>query len=337
MTIKRKLAKLSEVLIRQTPIKKALLRIGRNQCTIFTLHRFDLSCYGFNGIRGHDPLLVEQCLLELKKSGHNIVSIDDVINAAREGRVITNAVVFTIDDGFFDHAVVAEEIFVKHKVPVTIFLVTDFVNGDFWLVESRIRYIIEAANLTTNTVDLENFSFSGKNTQEIIRKLIWHSKTLTLEQSESLVDELSLKFGVSVPQQPPEHYRPLTWDTARRLETLGVTFGAHTVRHPTLSIECDTVSEDQVLTSIKKLESELTKPSKVFCYPTGRLSDFSEREQLVVQNAGMHGNVSTVPDYFTFKSFTPEPFINASRFGFPASVVDFKQCVYYLEHLKKAL
>lgn len=337
MTIKRRLAKITEALIRHSPIKKILLRIGRNQCTIFTLHRFDLSCYGFNGTRGHDPVFVEQCLLELKRNGHNIVSLDDIFKAAREGKVISNAVAFTIDDGFFDQAVAVEEVFVKHKVPVTIFVVTDFVNGDFWLVESRIRYILEEANFAEKTINLENSSFSGKGSQDIIRKLVWYSKTLTLEQSEALVRELSLKFGVSVPEQPPEFYRPLSWDTARRLEALGVTFGAHTARHPTLSLECDSVSEDQIISSIKKLDSELRNPSKVFCYPTGRLSDFTKREQAVVQSAGMYGDLSTEPDYFLFNPSVPVSYITASRFGFPASMVDFKQCAYYLEYLKKAL
>jgi peptidoglycan/xylan/chitin deacetylase (PgdA/CDA1 family) len=335
--IKRRLARGSEILIRQPFIKKVLLCIGRNKCTIFTMHRFDLSCYGFNGSRGHDPLFIEQCLLELKCSGHNIVSIDDVFKASKEGRIINNAVVFTIDDGFFDSAIIAEKVFAKHGMPVTIFLVTDFVSGDFWLVESRIRYIIEMAGYTENKISLKSGVYAGKNQRGLERELIWYSKTLTLEHAEALVEELSLKLDISVPQKPPEQYSPLSWDTARRLEGLGVAFGAHTVRHPTLSLESDKVSEFQVLESIKKLDTELKNPSRVFCYPTGRSSDYTQREQKTIFNAGFLGTLSTETDYFSFNSITPPLYLTASRFGFPNSMVDFKQCAFYLEYLKKLL
>lgn len=333
--VKRKIAEIIAHLADVPFFKQILLQIGRNECIIFMLHRFDVSGFGLNGVAGHDPVFLEECIVDLKVAGYNIISLDEAIEAARENRAINNAVVFTMDDGFFDQALIAEKVFVKHHVPATIFLVTDFVDGDIWLVDSKLAYMVENTELNSFSLSFRNECFEAETKNKIKRQLVWYAKTLTLSLFDEFVTEMSKQLKVDIPSQPPERYRPLTWEDARHLEQLGISFGAHTSKHPTLSIESDEVSKFQIGHSIDRLRKELHRPSQIFCYPTGRFQDFTQRECLYAEEFGMFSAVSAEPGYFSMKKQSSRKFLVANRFSWPDKKVDFRQYVLYLERLKR--
>jgi len=204
---------------------------------------------------------LEQSLLGPKGSGHNLISLDEAFLAAIEGRAIDNAVVFTIDDGFFNNAIVDEHIFVKHGVPVTIFLATDFIGGKLWMIGLRLAYLVEKADLIDFTLSIETEIFEAKSKRDLVRKLTRYAKTLTLPSAESFVAAVSDKVNVIVPGQPSAKYRPLTWDDARHLEELGVSFGAHATRYPIHAVESGAMVRQQISMSIERLKQELHTPS----------------------------------------------------------------------------
>jgi len=336
--VKRNIAKRIVQVAAFPPFKKILFRMGRSHGIIFMLHRFDLSPFGISGIKGHDVDFLEQCLIELKASGHSLVSVDEMFQAAKEGRELNNAVAFTIDDGFFDHGVVAEKVFAKLGVPVTIYLVTDFVDGGFWMIESRLEYIIRAAKLEHYELRVSGHTFLGTSQRDLERRLIWHSKALTLANAENFVTQLAETLNVDVPRKAPELFAAITWDEVRRLEKLGISFGAHTTRHPTLVEESDAESAAQIEHSFQRISEELNSPSNIFCYPTGRETDFGVREEKKVLDIGMLGALSTVPGYFqmdvSVNSLSANMF-RAPRFSWPDNKIDMAQYVYYIEQIKE--
>jgi peptidoglycan/xylan/chitin deacetylase (PgdA/CDA1 family) len=335
--VKLKIAEIIANLTQVSFIKQILLKIGKNECIIFMLHRFDVSGFRESGVDGHDPEFLEKCIVDLKNDGHNIISIDEAFEAVRENRVISNAVVFTMDDGFFDHALIAEKVFAKHHVPVTIFLVTDFVDGKLWLVDSKLAYIVENTEFNSCSLSFQNERFEAQTKKNLKRQLVWYAKTLTLDVQDEFVLEMSKQLGVDVPSQAPECFRALTWEDARRLEKRGISFGAHTSQHPTLSIESDEVSKLQIGHSIERLRKELNRPSQIFCYPTGRYQDFSQREFQYAEEFGMFGAVSAEPGYFSMKKQNNSRFLVVNRFSWPQKMIDFRQFVLYIEYLKRGI
>jgi peptidoglycan/xylan/chitin deacetylase (PgdA/CDA1 family) len=335
--MKRKLANFTVKVASKKPFKNWLFRAGRNQSIIFMLHRFDLSPYGAEGGRGHDIQFLERCLIDLKSSGYNLVSVDELLEAHAQGRTIDNAVAFTIDDGFYDHGIVAEKVFAKHSVPVTIYLVTDFVDGEFWMIESRIEYLLRAVCLTEFSVMIAGKRFSANSLRGLERELIWYTKALTLQNAEKFIDALSAALSISVPIDPPDEFKPISWEEARRLEALGIRFGAHTSQHASLSSESDEESKRQIEKSRSRMFEELKYPSNIFCYPTGRAKDFGAREQVYVKDSGFIGALSTIPGYFNQNTdwLADKKVFQLPRFSWPTNFTDLRQYSLYIENLKE--
>ncbi len=61
----------------------------------------------------------------------------------------------------------------------------------------------------------------------------------------------------------------LSWDQIRELDRAGITFGSHTVNHPTLSVLPQKELEFELTRSKERIESELGKSIDSFCYPFG--------------------------------------------------------------------
>ncbi len=80
----------------------------KGRAAIFMLHRFrdrDL------GTEGHDPVLLRQVLGYLRQKRYQLLSLQELFRRWKAGENLERAVVFTIDDGYLDHAIVAATAF----------------------------------------------------------------------------------------------------------------------------------------------------------------------------------------------------------------------------------
>ena len=104
------------------------------------LHRF--FCRE-RGVEGHDPSIIRTILSTLRREQFSLVSLREIFRRLKEGRPLGRAVAFTIDDGYFDHAQVAAPIFEEFGCPLTMFLVSGFMDGKLWLWWDQVQYIFE--------------------------------------------------------------------------------------------------------------------------------------------------------------------------------------------------
>src|SRR5205814_226357 len=82
----------------------------------------------------------------LRAQGFYFLSIDELINSLRERRPLPRrAVAFTVDDGYFDFAERGARVFAEFDCPVSMFLVTGFLDGELWLWWDKVRYLFSAA------------------------------------------------------------------------------------------------------------------------------------------------------------------------------------------------
>ena len=321
-------------------IQGIVQRNNQYKAIIFMLHRFDSEAHKSHG---HSPEFLRQCIRYLKSNGREIVPLDTLIMSLRgEIPPIRNAVAFTLDDGYTDQAEIGLPIFIKENIPATICLITEFVSQRYWLAESRIAYILESTEKKFAHVNFLDNSFeinlSDKERLKNERKrLIYFCKKISLKEVEKFIVLLSKNLAVEVPKNPPIGYSALTWDDAKKLEKRNIFFAAHTCKHPSLLREDRCTAEDEILSSIERIKSELESPSKVFFYPTGRLSlDFSEREMSIIRKANFIGAVSAEPGYVELKS-KPDDLYSIPRFSFPDSTSDFKEIVHHITHIKDVI
>jgi len=212
----------------------------------------------------------------------------------------SNSVAITVDDGYRDFLDVAFPIFSRHRIPVTVFLVTDFLDGKAWLWPDVVKYAFERTALNNVQMELPNgrrFFFSlasPESRSRAARSTCEEAKNLVNPDRVWFVDRICKELEVVLPPKAPENDRPLGWDEVRSLARSGMEIGAHTKTHPILSRISDRRGlGDEIAGSKLRIEEELNQPVLHFCYPNGRSDDINEDVVAAVREASFRTAVTT--------------------------------------------
>jgi peptidoglycan/xylan/chitin deacetylase (PgdA/CDA1 family) len=317
-----------------------LAGVTSTEVTVFVLHRFAVPELG---IPGHDPATLRQVLAELRKRRYFLIPLAELFRRLREGESVKRAVAFTIDDGYFDHGSVGGPVFAEFDCPVTVFVVTDFLDGRIWLWWDKIAYIFKQTRRTDIAVHLgaEEFRFTLDSDTA---RAGWYPFAVRCQYAseadrQACIAELSVQAAVELPEKSPPQFAALTWDEVRRLETKGMTFGPHSLSHPILSTTPDAQAEREISESWRRLITQVNQPVPVFCYPGGRSEFFGAREISTVQQLGLLGAVSghqANVDARQLQNGSDELY-RVPRYSYQESLPDVLQCVSGLETLKSRL
>lgn len=224
--------------------------------------------------------------------------------------------IITIDDGYRDVFEIAEPVLRKNNLPATLFAVTDFLEGKLWIWTDKMRFLTAQTKLTEIVFSLNQQEIKGKLTDADSRFLLAQRinsqlKKLPEAEKESEIFRLANEFEVEIPQLPTKEFAPMTWNEARELDKGLVKIESHTVTHPILP----NVGENQLkfeLTESKiKLEKEIGREMKIFCYPDG---GWNEKVRNAVESANYQCAVTTElgfnddgDDLFLLKRISAEP------------------------------
>ena len=332
----KKLAKRAAITLADTRVGRGfLLRNTAGFVPVFMLHRFTT---GDGLVAGHDPALVRAALDYLRSHDFKVLTIEQVVDGLADGSLPERAVAFTIDDGYRDQGRVGAEVFLAAGCTCTIYLVTELVNGGFWPIESKVRYLFSTAD-SAFTVRLRDRDVpvapgDARGQTKMRRQLVYELKDLPLDHAMARVGELAERMGMDLPDAPPEGFAPLTWDEVQQLERRGIAFGSHTARHVTLSAESDEIAWRELEQSTQALQAHVDHPSTVFCYPTGRFEDYGPREIGYLRELGYRAALSSEPGYCTLGEDADACF-NLLRLGFPDSLEEFKDIVLQLPRLRE--
>ena len=299
---------------------------------ILTYHRFS---------RSADPLRVsrdefERHLRYLKK--HNtVLSLDEVIDASVNGhRMPKNPTVITIDDGYSDAYDIAFPLLKKHKLPATLYVITDFVDGKIWLWTDLMRYIL-------NNTKKENLGVKFSNGKKLDVKLRDHSQRMRLadrvngylkkepnEAKDAKISEIAKSMDVEVPKKPPSEFASVDWKQISKMDKSVLKIGSHTVTHPILPNVGTEQLETELTQAKTKLEKKLNRPVKHFCYPNGSLN---RKVRSAVKNAGYKSATTTK---YGLNNKQIDLFL-LSRMDAPANIENFAQTVSGFEYLRKKI
>jgi peptidoglycan/xylan/chitin deacetylase (PgdA/CDA1 family) len=263
-------------------------RKNRRAARILMYHRFS------------DPAPLETQCIYLRQH-YELLSMLELSEHLQSGRAFPpNTVVITVDDGYRDFIKVAFPVFSTYDIPVTVFLVTDFLDRKVWLWPDVVEYAFEHTSHTKAEIEIPNGRSLSLPLDSAVFRLqaarlsIEEAKTLTNRDRLFLVDDLKERLQVELPQETPEHYQPLHWDEVRSLARSRVEFGAHTRTHSILSkMPDDRELWDEIVGSKKRIEEELRLPVFHFCYPNGRAADISDAAVAVVRDAKFRTAVTT--------------------------------------------
>ena len=255
-----------------------------------------LMYHGFRGgpeaVRTH---VTRQC--EHLRRYYCPVSLSEIAEALRTNTPMPpNSLTITVDDGYSDLKL-AFPIFRSFGFRVTVYVVSDFSDGQLWLWPDKVKYAFRNTPLREVSVALgpggvRQFSVNTEANEELERVMM----LLPNQERLRVLDSLPDCFSVAIPASPPPACDPLSWQDLRTMAAEGLEIGAHTRSHPILSrIESPNELADEIGGCKRRIEEELRSPVRHFCYPNGRREDYGFAAIEAVREAGYETAVTTEP------------------------------------------
>jgi peptidoglycan/xylan/chitin deacetylase (PgdA/CDA1 family) len=271
----RMLRSTARTAIHRLGLVPAVRALHRRSCRILVYHRF-----------GEDHAnLAAQC--EHIRKYYQPVSMRQVAECLRGGTALPNsAVAITIDDGYRDFLLHGHPVFTQYEIPVTVFVITGFIDGELWPWWDQLTYMFRRTRGAAISFSGREVAISG-DILRVIDGVTQALKRLPRAERNTKIDQLQQELGVELPKPAPPEYQPLSWEEVRGLSTKEVEFGGHTRTHPILSCIADEAELRQEIAGSKmRLDEQLGFPSLHFAYPNGTPSDYDERTVAAVRAGG---------------------------------------------------
>ncbi len=225
------------------------------------------------------PTFLDRLLAYLRRRNIAIVSLHEALNRVGDHRPF---VCFTFDDGYRDNFEAAFPIFLRHQAPFAIFLTTGFIDRTSPMWWAALEAAIAESAMTVELPDGQRMS--TRTTREKyhaymvgsnwFRQATPSSTTLAVHRLVDRVPQAEGRFE--------DASATLTWDMVRQMVGSGlVTFGCHTVSHPTLSgLDAATIREE-IVDSRNRIIDELGVTPVFFAYPYGNITDIGDAPEVL--------------------------------------------------------
>jgi len=215
------------------------------------------------------PGRFERTLLHLKESFHP-VSYAELRAHVLEGAVLPpNAVHLSFDDGYAECFGIVRPLLLKHQVPCTFFITTDFLDNQRMFYRNQVSLCIERALGWGEAQAVEELATVNAAFGLLLRDVgdfVEWAKSLRWADGD-LVEALCEQVGVDVDGYLKEERPYLDREQLVQMAAEGFTIGAHSKSHPKLAEVGLDVMEKEIVGSCQAI-SELTGRSRVpFAFP----------------------------------------------------------------------
>lgn len=209
-------------------------------------------------------------------------------------------IVVTFDDGYEDNYINALPILENLKIPAAFFLCTGNIdkNEEIWCNE-LVWLIFEGKNFEKKFVTMNTpFQFKYETTTlyqrielyRILRSILPHLKQ---NDRELIIEELR-RWGHASDRKNRKTHRMMTSEQIRQLSgSEYAVIGAHTVSHPSLGSLSLEEQFEEIKGSKVKLENIIQKRVKLFSYPFGDESDYSDETIEILKDLGFERAMTT--------------------------------------------
>jgi peptidoglycan/xylan/chitin deacetylase (PgdA/CDA1 family) len=264
----------------------------RNFARVLMYHRFSKG--EEDAGRLSRSVLAEQ--LAYLQRHFQVVSLAELTSRLRAGeRPAPYTAVVTVDDAYADFAEVAYPLFERFRIPVTLYVVTDFASGG-WLWWDVIRFALTHASPGTYRIacaddTVEVRLSKGESLDQPWWQLAKIGLTLGPDARERFVQSICAGLQVTVPASPTPAFAGMGWAALGNLDSAIVDLGAHTSTHPVLARCTDDRITLEIAGSKRIIEQKLGRRVTSFCYPNGQRTDVDDRCIAAVRAAGFESAV----------------------------------------------
>lgn len=198
-------------------------------------------------------------------------------------------VMITFDDGYRDNYQFAFPTLKTHRVPATFFLATQFLDQPYvswwdevaWMIRTTTREFLDGPQWLADPILIDHL-----DPQMTVRTLLRIFKHLPGDQTNDFLNWLGDATGRGRCPAKLAADTWMTWDMVREMRDAGMSFGAHTVRHPILSRIPVSEQRWEISESRHRIEQELGESIHIFSYPVGGGDSCNEQTFECLREAG---------------------------------------------------
>lgn len=289
---------------------------------MLTLHRVrpssDHRDFAPNRILEITPAFLEATIVQIKRLGYRLVSLDEFHRRLTEQDFSEPFVSFTLDDGYADNYAHAFPIFRKHEVPFAIYVCTGLIDGTmrpWWKILEEVIFARERIQVTVDGRSQIFETISTKQKYSAFQKIYWALRRMPHDTQMATIEALEhrYKMRADVSQWRDE---AASWQMlSEMLDTGLLTVGAHTITHDALSKLPKSRVREEMAGSRNRLEKMLGTSPKHFAYPYGDANSASRREFEIASEHGFKTAVTTrkgvvLPDHVEHLHALPRVSLN---------------------------
>ena len=244
------------------------------------------------------PGFFDAVVSRLRRSGLDIVSLDEMLRRLTEQDFRRRFVCLTFDDAYRDVLQFAYPVMKRNEVPFALYVPTGFADriGEIWWVALE-RVIARNTRISLYMDgDERSFHCSTESEKQNVYELLywWLRGKKTEDELRGAIRDLCARYGLDMKAMCDELC--MTWeDIADLSRDPLVTIGAHTVNHPILTKTSDRVARSEMEMSRAVIESATGLRPDHFAYPVGDPTSANEREFAIAKELGFKTAVTTQP------------------------------------------
>ena len=244
------------------------------------------------------PRFLEIVVRKLRRSGLDLISLDEMHRRLGEGDFKRRFACVTIDDGYRDTLQWAYPILKAHQIPFCVYIPTSFPDriGELWWL--AIEAVVARNQRIVLLIDDQERGFECATLDEkhhVFDQLYkWVRGFRTEDQLRRVVRDLSVRYQVDIAAFCEELC--MSWEDLTRLAADPlVTIGAHTVNHVRLTKVPEKTARAEMRQSAAVIESALGRRPEHLSYPVGDPTSAGPREFAIARELGFKTAVTTRP------------------------------------------
>lgn len=262
--------------------------------------------------RRGDPTVAEfSWQMALLAREFTVLPLADAVARLAAGTLPARAACVTFDDGYRDNLTLAAPVLLRHGVPATFFVATDYLDGGAMWNDRLIDAVAGAPEgmLDLADLDLPRFELTDPaSRQACLNALLPAVKHLEPARRADVVARISERCGLNAPPQ-----LMLSTPELQALHGQGFEIGAHTCSHPILTRQDDATARRELADGRARLGEITGVTPRLFAYPNGKPGDdYDARHVAMARELGFDAAVCTAwgvarrgDDPFQIPRFTP--------------------------------
>ena len=262
------------------------------------LHRIEKdrpSGFSPNSILSVSPQFLEETIRHVLDENMDIIPISEVPERLKHNSGKRRFACFTFDDGYRDNLKLAYPIFKKYNVPFTIYVPSDYAEGEGELWWVALEHLI--AN--SEEIDCEIYGemrhwtcWTTHQKYEAFSSLYWYFRSINEARMRTIIRDMCEEAQLDISSVYADLI--MTSDEIYKLaQDPLVSIGGHTVSHSAIANLDKDHAIFEILNGSRKLEANLHMKIETFSYPYGNQESAGPRDFELVKQCGIKTAVTS--------------------------------------------